>query len=986
VAVITQTIGGGGTFATIAAWLAANQTPVTSGNIYIGELIDQVYEVDAGTLAATITSAQTSATNYRWLRSAASAGGYYRPERHTGPRVYVRWTGSGDQAGIRIAENWFRMSGFAIICEDPQEVTGGNKYAVQVQGDNFLGWRMFVKIAEGGARALTSVAPFFYCYYIANLVGDLAFNAVFLNCIAMGSPWFKGANHGFYYDNFASFGAVVNCGAYNLTRGGSGALGNGFQSLTATNARPRCVNNVALACARGFGGLWASIAVDPSDGTDPLSVAEPYQCITSDLSLPFDSQVPRVSAARNGVDARAVFGHPDAQDFRVLASAPAVANGRDQTAIWNFYSNPAGGQLSPDDFDAAPRPVTGADKIGWAIGPYETIYAPLAVTSPTVEVKTIGSAGGRDYATIQAWADATDEQSLIYQNKVLIGELYSDSTFAVGATRIQLKRCIADATHYRHLRVAAGHEYDPVTNFGVKVTGSGTGTTGENNLMEVREDRFRISGPFLLDQTDSSSSSRRALKLDANHCTVNAVYGRYTGGTGTSSLVFIVRGSRNTLTNCIARGAANGTNGATGGINVQNCEYTRVYNCIADRISGNGSGNGLREGANTLAIEIVNCIATACSTGFSHSTAANSPRVQAHNISSDNSADGPGSIINTAAAAIFRSNVNADYRHIPTSPAIKRGRNLALRFSTDFLGRQRFAPFDIGAFEGLPLGPEFVAPKFLESRAFQTLWEIRRQDGTVHLFTDQNEPVVFRGRTYLPGGSFVASNRRGETGLKERSVGTRGAISSDQITTADLAAGRYRGARVREILLGRYAFTQPIEEQEYILGEVRFDGEAWDTDFLSLATLLERNAGRLVTVSCPLKLGSEECGKDITADTLDDVAVVSVADNRRTFSANTSHISASYANDYFGKGELVWLTGANAGVVCQVKSYTSAARTITLEEKVPFNIVNGDTFRIEPGDRKRYVTDCIAKFGNGINFGGDPWIPGTDKSLVSPLR
>ena len=1097
---VVETIGSGGTHATIAAWLSAHNAKdmVALGNRYIGELIDQRYEVDAGTLTALNTGTR-SATAYRWLRAriqshvnritanatpgtggsftlsvfgqttaaigynataasvqsalealssvgvggvscAATTGanlgvanavvsitwagkhantgialtgdftgitgndhvlstftpgmGWYRPERHTGPLVYVRWTGTGDQAGIRIdaAERYFRMSGFGITCEDPQEVGGGNKAAVHVQGDDFLASRMFVRISEGGQRGSGS-APFFYCYYIQNVTGNNADNATFLNCIAYGSRSFKGANFGFYWDNFSSNGGAYNCAAYSIRHE---STSRGFFALTATNVKPRAVNCTAMDCAAGFGGLWESIARDPTDTGDELSVDEPYSCVSSDASLPFDFYVPRASANKNNVDSRTVHSRPEVQDMRPVPGSPVFGSvdpssairtwrrGRDMSGIWTAYG------LTPEDFDGVARPPAQGgyrdNANGWTIGAYHGAGAPLTTTAPTVEVKSIGSAGGRDYSSIQAFLDATADQSLVYQNKVVIGELYADSDFTITAgQRVIVRRCIADAHHYRELRPAAGEEFDPVSGFGVDIRGNGGTATGENNLMEVHEEHFRLSGPIRLEITYTGANDRRALKLQGDYARANGVFGKIVGGTGSFSHVFLVRSSRALITNCIAKGSGSTGSGANQGFNVQNCEFSRVYCCTADGIKGNGSGRGFLEGNNTNRVEISSCIAADCTTGYLHSTGANAPRTQSNNISTDATADGVGAQRNVSRALLFRNPSADDYRNLSGSPALKRGRNLTVRFSSDFLGTQRYSPFDCGAYEGLPMGLMFAAPAFSESRAFQVLFELVRTDGFVILTSDQCEPVSYRGRTYDTGSSFVATNRRDET--KAKTIGVRALLSSPKITAEDLAAGRYRGARLREIVLGRYTFTQPLEENVYALAESEYDADRLDANFTSLSGLLDRNAGRVITVGCAATLGDSECLVDITPNTIDDVRVSStIQDPRRKFNAETADISGSYADDYFGKGTLTVLTGLNAGIVGQVKSYVASTRTFELNEALPFALAAGDTFIVTPGCRLRYLLDCIGKHSNGLNYVGEPFMPGTDKSLATPTR
>lgn len=81
---------------------------------------------------------------------------------------------------------------------------------------------------------------------------------------------------------------------------------------------------------------------------------------------------------------------------------------------------------------------------------------------PTTVTKSIGSAGGRDYSTIQAWEDALPA-SLVTADTIQIGEIYNDSEFTVaGQTTIGGET--TDATRYIALTVTAGQSFQDNAN------------------------------------------------------------------------------------------------------------------------------------------------------------------------------------------------------------------------------------------------------------------------------------------------------------------------------------------------------------------------------------------------------------------------------------------------------------------------------------------------------------------------------------------
>ena len=75
----------------------------------------------------------------------------------------------------------------------------------------------------------------------------------------------------------------------------------------------------------------------------------------------------------------------------------------------------------------------------------------------TTIIKSIGSAGGRDYATIQAFLTAVPS-NLVTSDEVWIGELYNDSEFSISAAYV-LPAKTTDATRYIMLRPADGQGF-----------------------------------------------------------------------------------------------------------------------------------------------------------------------------------------------------------------------------------------------------------------------------------------------------------------------------------------------------------------------------------------------------------------------------------------------------------------------------------------------------------------------------------------------
>lgn len=93
----------------------------------------------------------------------------------------------------------------------------------------------------------------------------------------------------------------------------------------------------------------------------------------------------------------------------------------------------------------------------------------------------------------------------------------------------------------------------------------------------------------------------------------------------------------------------------------------------------------------------------------------------------------------------------------------------------------------------------------------------------------------------------------------------------------------------------------------------------------------------------------------------------------------------------FLAGQVIWITGNNAGTAMEIREWDSGALTIRLWAKMELEIQAGDVFDIRPGCQKRFIEDCVNKFGHsGTNnppfFRGEPHVPGTDQITKTPDR
>lgn len=91
----------------------------------------------------------------------------------------------------------------------------------------------------------------------------------------------------------------------------------------------------------------------------------------------------------------------------------------------------------------------------------------------------------------------------------------------------------------------------------------------------------------------------------------------------------------------------------------------------------------------------------------------------------------------------------------------------------------------------------------------------------------------------------------------------------------------------------------------------------------------------------------------------------------------------NFTENYLDGCSISWLTGANAGTSTEMKAYNSGNSTVTTWLGLHYPVQIGDTFLYYPGCDKRRET-CFQKFGNILNFRGEPDVPGLDAALTYP--
>lgn len=280
-----------------------------------------------------------------------------------------------------------------------------------------------------------------------------------------------------------------------------------------------------------------------------------------------------------------------------------------------------------------------------------------------------------------------------------------------------------------------------------------------------------------------------------------------------------------------------------------------------------------------------------------------------------------------------------------------------------------------------------------ETTTIATCWKATLKDGTILGFTSHVEDLSISGVTYEAASGYTPTNVETSADLSVDNLEVQGFLDSPSITDEDLLAGRWDHAQI-EIFEVNYENTSQGTNTLRVgwLGEVSLGRSNFKAELRGLAQRYQQVIIEVTTPSCRATLGDERCTVDLT-DYTTTGEVTGVTSNREfdtDLTSSTVRLTPSSTGapdqDYFGKIE--WLTGLNAGLEMEVKNYGTGSPidgSLSLQLAMPYEVQVGDTFSAVARCNKDILLHCKARFGNVLNFRGEPYKPTPTQILRGPI-
>lgn len=254
-----------------------------------------------------------------------------------------------------------------------------------------------------------------------------------------------------------------------------------------------------------------------------------------------------------------------------------------------------------------------------------------------------------------------------------------------------------------------------------------------------------------------------------------------------------------------------------------------------------------------------------------------------------------------------------------------------------------------------------------ELEGVATFWRIHRRDGVTLGFTSHDRDLWFDGTLHRAAPGMLPSAIRRTSDLSSDTVEVTGALGHDSITAADLASGRFDNAQVR-IGAVNWETTEAAVLYNGTIGLVSEEGQGYSAELQSAKSELDGDFVPRTSPTCRALFCGPGCTLSAilyTHETL--LESVDLDMNQVTFAGIDSSL--------FADGEIRWIDGPHAGRKMLVVGVSGSA--LMADTPLDAALVTGTRAVLREGCDHTIAT-CGDRFGNAVNFQGEPFLPGND--------
>jgi uncharacterized phage protein (TIGR02218 family) len=254
-------------------------------------------------------------------------------------------------------------------------------------------------------------------------------------------------------------------------------------------------------------------------------------------------------------------------------------------------------------------------------------------------------------------------------------------------------------------------------------------------------------------------------------------------------------------------------------------------------------------------------------------------------------------------------------------------------------------------------------------------WRIARVDGVTLGFVNHDRDIAFDGVVHRSAPGMTPAAIRRTATLEADSAEVAAAFDHDTIREEDLSSGRFDGAAVSVGLIDWENLERHVLYNGTI-GAVGIEGNGFSAELQSIKSSLDRELVPRTSPTCRAEFCEEGC-------TLSAAAYTSVATIIEVRAAGWEvRLDAIAPNDLLGFGQMRLLQGQDAGLWRRIEAANDG--WLSLDRAVAPDLASGTKVLVREGCDHTLAT-CRDRFGNALNFQGEPFLPGNDLLVRYPL-
>jgi uncharacterized phage protein (TIGR02218 family) len=248
-----------------------------------------------------------------------------------------------------------------------------------------------------------------------------------------------------------------------------------------------------------------------------------------------------------------------------------------------------------------------------------------------------------------------------------------------------------------------------------------------------------------------------------------------------------------------------------------------------------------------------------------------------------------------------------------------------------------------------------------------TFWRIYRRDGMMLAFTSHDRDLAFGGINHRAAPGMVPAAIRLSADLASDSAEAEGALSHASIREQDLAAGLFDDAAIE---IGAVDWLTREHHVLYTgtIGQIEDDQQQFSAELRSGKHRLEQDLVPRTSPTCRAEFCGLGCSLSAARfTTLHALAGIDLDANRVRFEA----LNAADHVD----GRLRFLGGPQTGIRFDIVDIDGD--WLMLDRPLVAGTMIGTIAELREGCDHTIAT-CAARFGNAVNFRGEPFLPGND--------